>query len=167
MILATINPDDVTPAELMTFSVRTAARAVVFDVAGKIALLSVTTHGYHKLPGGGIEAGEDITKALARECQEELGCALYIGESLGEIHEYRKLYTQHQISYCFTAQVDGMVGVPTFTPQEMADGFEVEWYTPAQALMILQSETPDDYIGSFIVVRDALIIAQLARATHH
>lgn len=34
---------------------RTAARAILFAPDGKIALLRVGRHGFHKLPGGGLD----------------------------------------------------------------------------------------------------------------
>ena len=38
-----------------TFRIREAARAVVVDENGRVALLKVGKHSYHKLPGGGID----------------------------------------------------------------------------------------------------------------
>ena len=52
---------------------RDAARAVLLK-GNKIALIYVSRHGYHKLPGGGIEKGESIEDALFREIKEETGC---------------------------------------------------------------------------------------------
>ncbi len=160
-IITTVNPESVTATELASFTMRHAARAVVFDTEGRIALLHVTKHGFHKLPGGGVEAGEDLTEALRRECLEEIGCEILVGESLGEVHEYRRQFTQHQISYCFTAQVLGTKGESTFTPDEIADGFEIEWFLPEEALMVLESESTDDYAGQFMLVRDRAIIHAL------
>jgi 8-oxo-dGTP diphosphatase len=161
-VIATINPESLSPETVATFTVRQAARAVVFREDGRIALLHVKAHAYHKLPGGGIEPGEDIAAALVRECLEEIGCDIYIGESLGEVHEYRERFTQHQISYCFTARVAGVVGVPKFTEDEQADGFALEWYQPGEALMILTSQSPTDYVGQFVTFRDTAIL-QLAQ----
>lgn len=39
---------------------RKAARAVVLDSDGSVALLHVSKFGYHKLPGGGVEENEDL-----------------------------------------------------------------------------------------------------------
>lgn len=56
-----------------TYGERRAARAVIFDAAGKVALLHTERLGYWKLPGGGIEEGEDWQQALLREALEEIG----------------------------------------------------------------------------------------------
>lgn len=160
-LILTINPEQI-PADIAsTYTLRQSARAVVFDTVGRIALLSVGRHDYYKLPGGGIEEGEDIVAALVRECREEIGCSIFVGESLGEVHEYRAKFLQHQISYCFTAQVEGDIGIPTFTPDEVADAFALEWYLPEEALMILESQSPSDYIGRFVTVRDTTILKSL------
>ena len=157
-IITIVNPEHVSDAELSSFKLRHAARAVVFDSAGRIALLHVTKYGFHKLPGGGVEAGEDLTEALRRECLEEIGCEILVGESLGEVHEYRRQFSQHQISYCFTAHVLGEKGEPQFMADEAADGFQVEWFLPEEARMVLESETTHDYAGQYMLVRDRVIL---------
>src|SRR5450830_1921296 len=75
---------------------RRASRAVVFDRDGNIALLDVSKRGYHKLPGGGIDEGEDILAALNRETMEEIGCTIGNIRELGIIEEYRNNYELHQ-----------------------------------------------------------------------
>ena len=53
---------------------REAARAVLLSDSGQIFLMNVRLHGYHKLPGGGIDEDENVEEALARELMEEVGC---------------------------------------------------------------------------------------------
>jgi hypothetical protein len=50
-------------------------------------------------------------------------------------------------------------------PDEEADGFQVEWFYPEEALMVLESETTHDYTGQFILVRDSAIIRALVCVT--
>jgi 8-oxo-dGTP diphosphatase len=50
---------------------RQAARAVLFEKEGRVAIINVTNKNYHKLPGGGIDPGENAEKALKREVLEE------------------------------------------------------------------------------------------------
>jgi 8-oxo-dGTP pyrophosphatase MutT (NUDIX family) len=51
-------------------------RAVVFDGEGRVLLIRHSyTPGWH-FPGGGVEPGETIAVAMARELEEESGIAL-------------------------------------------------------------------------------------------
>jgi 8-oxo-dGTP pyrophosphatase MutT (NUDIX family) len=142
--ILTINPEQVTKIEAEGYVLRNAARGVVFDAEGKIALLNVTKYGYHKLPGGGIDAGETHEEALMRECSEEIGCGVTVGAPLGEIVEYRKLLSLVQHSFCFMADVVGEKGEPHMEQGEIDDGFKVEWHNLDDALLIMQREIPQN-----------------------
>ncbi|MEO8862807.1 MAG: NUDIX domain-containing protein [Candidatus Saccharimonadales bacterium] len=79
--LLTIREQDIVAGsadvDTSSFRERRAARAVLLDDNAQVHMLNVSKHGYHKLPGGGIEAGEDILSALERELMEEVGCSRY------------------------------------------------------------------------------------------
>ncbi len=76
-------------AEPSVYRERKASRALVFDKDNNIALLHAKNKSYHKLPGGGIEDGEDIIQALRREAMEEIGCEIDNIKELGIVEEYR------------------------------------------------------------------------------
>lgn len=153
-ILKTLNPKQVTEDELAGWQRREAARAVVFDEDHKVGLLHASNHDYYKLPGGGIEAGEDIKTALDRECEEELGVKVEVLEEIGQIIEYRNQIKLHQISYCFLARASSGKQTPNFTDDEKASGFEVVWVSPEEALRLLAPKHTTDYEGKFIEERD-------------
>lgn len=71
----------------------------------------MTKKFYHKLPGGGVEEGEDIETGLRRESFEEIGCTIEYIHELGTIEEYRNECRngggRHQISHCFIAEIAG------------------------------------------------------------
>ena len=39
---------------------RHAVRVVLLDDIGQVAVIYVNKHGYYKIPGGGVETGEDL-----------------------------------------------------------------------------------------------------------
>src|SRR3989344_1347604 len=114
-LLKTINPEKVDENNISDWQYRKAVRAVVFDGENKIGLLNVSSKNYFKLPGGGIEEGEDIKIALDRECEEELGVQVEILKEIGSIIEYRAQFKLHQTSYCFIAKTSSDKNAPNFT----------------------------------------------------
>ena len=122
-LLAVVNPENAVEEEISKFKLRQAARAVVFDRDGRVALLNVSKKNYHKLPGGGIEAGESVLDALKRECREEIGCEIEVMGEIGEIVEYLKMFNINQTSFCYMAKLVGEKGEPAFMPDEIEDGF--------------------------------------------
>ena len=159
--LLLLNPESATPEEVAKYDVRSAARAIVLDDEGKTALLHVRKHGYYKLPGGGIDDGEDVITALERECLEEIGCHVKVGKDVGKIEEYRKMYNLHQISYCYMARVVGEKGMPEFTESEKANDFAMVWISLSEAVNLLETCNPDNKEGrDYIVPRDKCLLAE-------
>ncbi len=107
--LRIVNPENISEQEAQSFRTRQAARAILFD-GQKIALLHVTKLNYHKLPGGGVESGEDIETALKRECLEEVGTEIEVGKEIGSIVEYRGQFNLVQTSHCLVVRVLGNKG---------------------------------------------------------
>ncbi len=157
-LLATINPESVSRDELETFETRVAARAIVFDLDGNIALLNVTKRQHHKLPGGGVENDEDIKEAVLRECLEEIGCNIEIQSELGKVTEYRRELKLIGESYCYIAKVKDTKGAPNFTESEINKGFEIEWVSLTKAINLIKNESPTEYKAKFIVLRDLVFL---------
>lgn len=151
--------------ENIPYIVRKAARAVLYDNNNRIAILSVAKGNYHKLPGGGIELGEDIFEALIREIREEVGAEIEVTDVVGCIIEYRNEFKQLQISYCYKAKIIGELAVPNFTEFEMNHGFELSWYSPEEAYKLIQQDQPTNYAGKFIVIRDRVFLEEALKLT--
>ncbi|MBA2755265.1 MAG: NUDIX domain-containing protein [Chloroflexia bacterium] len=61
---------------------RLSARALLFDDSGRLVLVRRSRPGqasYLTTPGGGVEPGESLEAAAARECGEELGAEVIVG----------------------------------------------------------------------------------------
>jgi 8-oxo-dGTP diphosphatase len=159
--LLIIKEQDITPdspvADTSTFRKRGAARAVLLDDKGEVYLLNVSNHGYHKLPGGGIDEGEDVKQALERELMEEVGCKAEIVAELGTVVEYRNYDDGGlvQTSYCYLAKQVGEQVESTLEEGELAEGmFEVKAKSIDEAIALLAQDKPDNLEGKFIQKRD-------------
>lgn len=159
--LGILNPENVSEAEAQAYPVREAARAIVLDSENKIALLHVSKRNYYKLPGGGIEVGEDRATALRRECQEEIGCDVEVVREIGMITEYRKMFTLTQVSHCYLARVKGAKGVPHLEEGEIEDGFKEVWLSYGdveRAMAESVATSPNEIL--YIVPRDRILIKE-------
>src|SRR3989344_5973066 len=131
------------------YEIRESARAVVIR-DGKIAILSVSKYGYHKLPGGGLEKEEDVRSTLLREIKEETGCDAEIIEEIGKIVEYKSKFKQKQISYCYLVKVKSYSPNLRFTDNEKSAGFSLLWEKIDNAIKLFENDAPLDYFGKLI-----------------
>src|SRR3989344_2222838 len=138
---------------MVSISTRKAVRAILFDEKKRVALMSVSKHNYHKLPGGGIEEGENTEEALRREIKEETGGEIEITGEVGKIIEEKSHYSKIQESYCFIAKLRKL-GKPEFTEHEIEGGFSLIWVPLDEAISIMEKDTLEDYTGKFIRLRD-------------
>ncbi|MFA6897125.1 MAG: NUDIX domain-containing protein [Patescibacteria group bacterium] len=137
------------------YKLRKAARALVFNREGKIAILFVSKKNYHKLPGGGIEDGEDVKPALAREIMEETGCSVEIRtRDVGMTIEYRDGDGLLQISYCYLSDVVGTPAATAFTEREVTNGFQLKWLGMDEAISVLKNDAPAESFEKFMRERD-------------
>lgn len=118
---------------------RTAARAVIF-LDGKL-LLTENDFGEVKLPGGGIEPGEDDVQALIREVREETGCAVIPASirPFGEIEEKRLSQREdavwHQFSRIYFCRVESArFGECSYSEGEKRLGFRPVVYSLEEAI---------------------------------
>ncbi|MBS4218800.1 NUDIX domain-containing protein [Bacillus sp. FJAT-49711] len=104
-------------------NIRNSVKAIIMK-GEKILLTKNHDHeGYFYLcPGGGQEYGETFHETLVRECLEEIGRKisigelLYIREYIGKNHEHSAFdFEVHQVEYYFACQLNGM-GESSFHP---------------------------------------------------
>ncbi|HGJ67607.1 TPA: NUDIX domain-containing protein [bacterium] len=142
------------------YTKRFASRAIVINKDNKIAIMYVKKYHNHKLPGGGIEEGEDLINALKREINEEVGCNIEITGEVGEIIEYKNEYMQKQTSYCYLGRVVGEIREVNFTDQEKESGFSLLWIDIDIAIDLFKKDNPIDYTARFISRRDLLFLEE-------
>lgn len=136
------------------YELRKSARAILLNESGKMATQHLRTYNFHKLPGGGVETGEEVKEALAREVLEEVGCSCDIVKPVGVIIEYRNSQKMIHISYCFVAHVIGRLGTPKLEIGEIEEGQETIWLPPLSVLEILEKDLPMKPEGYFILERE-------------
>jgi 8-oxo-dGTP diphosphatase len=122
--------------------IRNSAKAVI--VQNEYVLLTKNTDYrgvFYLFPGGGQEPGEELKDAVARECIEETGMAVEVGELLhireyiGRNHEFAETDSDvHQVEFYFACSVE------TDGPEPVMNGdlpdsnqIGVEW-VPLKAL---------------------------------
>lgn len=145
--------------------IRRTARAVLLDDEGRMAVMFIAAKGYHKLPGGGLEDGEELSAGLARELREETGCAAEVLKHVHTVEEYRAKGGFLQISQGYLAKVVGAKGQPQFDEGELRDEFVLLWLDPRDVLERLEAEaTTHDYSHYFVNSRErAILKAALAQ----
>lgn len=137
---------------------REASRAVLFDENNLVPILYVAKKDFHKLPGGGIENGEDKIEALHRECLEELGCEIEVICEIGKTEETRKNHHLHIINYCYFGKITKKTGVLNFDSDEINDGYEVKWVEFDEALRLIKNDKPQNYNAKFIRLRELVVL---------
>ncbi|MGK8501323.1 NUDIX hydrolase [Nocardia asiatica] len=113
-------------------SVKVAVSALVQDSDGRILLIRRTDNGKYSIPGGGLEAGETVTQAVAREVREETGIEVAVTQLVGvfsnpdHVIAYDDGEVRQEFSICFRAEPVGG------TLRRSAESSEVEWVAPEE-----------------------------------
>jgi 8-oxo-dGTP diphosphatase len=140
---------------------RTAVRAVLIDADGRVTIINVEKNSYNKIPGGGVEQGEDYEQTLLREIREEAGCEATIDCEVGEIIEERAAYGLYQRSLCYIARVKEK-GIPMYEQSEIDEGFSIGWHDMNEAITIFERTKPTEYSARFMHTRDHIFLKHAA-----
>ena len=153
---------------------RLAARGIILNDDGKIAILYKEAKREYKLIGGGIEEDEDPVKAFKREALEETGCLIEIDDCLGTTEELKSLDNFKQTSYIYVAHVVKDTKSINLTEQEKGEDSSLLWLDIEKAMEKIK-ECESKLIGSkyegnmsiyharFIVKRDYAILSYYKR----
>lgn len=114
--------------------VRNSAKAVIIRDGRLLVTVNMDDDGpFYLLPGGGQRSGEPLPQCLQRECREEIGVDVIVGELayvreyVGRNHEFAATDGDaHQIEYMFVCRLpDGAGPRQGHTPDGLQVG--VEW----------------------------------------
>ncbi|MEK6898621.1 MAG: NUDIX domain-containing protein [Nanoarchaeota archaeon] len=142
---------------------RKAVRAILFNNNKEVAVMNVAENNYHKIPGGGVEDGEDLQMALIREIKEEAGATARVITELGRIIEKRTKYSFKQESFCFIAEAL-TISVPEFTDDEKKAGFSISWMPLEKAINLFEKERPEEYSAKFMHFRDLCFLMEAKKS---
>jgi ADP-ribose pyrophosphatase YjhB (NUDIX family) len=101
------------PAAPRANSVVCAVSAIVPDGQGRILLIRRTDNNYWSIPGGGVEPGESVSQAAAREVNEETGIDCEVTGLVGiysdpnHVAAYDDGEVRQEFSICFTTKMLG------------------------------------------------------------
>lgn len=139
---------------------RRAARGVLLNPRGQVALMHMEKIGFYKLPGGGIEGTETPEEAFRREVREETGYPCEIAEYLGTIEEHKNRNNYLQFSYCYIGRTTGCGQHTTLTDNEKALGFTPEWFNIDDAIAHMEASCTEcsEYGMKFMLMRDAILL---------
>lgn len=144
-----------------SYNLRKSARAIILNSEGLMAVQHIQKYNYHKLPGGGMEAGEEIEDTLYREIKEEIGCESKIVKSVGVVIEYHKGLMH--IAYCFVAEVVGEIGESEYDIEEQENDQQTVWLEPKECLEKLKADSIKQVEGRFIVHREVAFLSEFLK----
>ena len=146
---------------------RPSARAIIIK-RGKIAVIYSQKHKYFKIPGGGIEQGENKIDAMIREVKEEVGLTV-IAESVAEfgyVHRIQKgkhepVFIQDNFYYLCDV-TEGQVP-PQFTENEKKEEFVPCFVDLNEAIRVNEEYVKENSYDSMIE-RELRVMKMIADA---
>ncbi|OBT07937.1 DNA mismatch repair protein MutT [Vibrio sp. UCD-FRSSP16_10] len=146
---------------------RRATRAIALQGSSILLLYTERYHDY-SLPGGGIDDGEDVIAGLVRELQEETGAQNICNIApYGVFEEFRPWYkddadVMHMHSYCYTCEVDRVLGTPNFEDYEIKNGMRAQWVNIHEAIAHNQQTIANSAKKGLSIERETFLLQLIA-----
>ncbi|MFQ5656758.1 MAG: NUDIX domain-containing protein [Candidatus Methylomirabilales bacterium] len=132
--------------------------AVIFDGPKKLLLIRRADSGEWGLPGGAVEIGESVEKAILREVREETGLNVEVIRLIGvysdpqfQVVAYPDGRVMHYVNICFQCGIVGGTFAPS--PEALEVGFFAVAALPEPLVPLHRIRVEDALIG-----RDAAFI---------
>lgn len=145
---------------------RLSSRGIIFR-DGKLAVSYSGKYGYCKLPGGGLEDGEDSISAMIREVREETGLVVKPGSvrEFGYVHMIQKgrfepVYVQ-DTSYYFCDAEDYLVD-PQLTESEIREECVTLFVPPEEAVRMNEKALMSDEGFKSVIERELGVLRLIA-----
>ncbi|MBI2630576.1 NUDIX domain-containing protein [Candidatus Pacearchaeota archaeon] len=139
---------------------RRAARALLFNESGDIALIYIPLLSLYKLPGGEIKSKEKIEASLRRNILEETGYSIKKIIPLGRILEFKNKYLQLQTSYYFICHSSGISEAISRKNENGQTEFSLIWMNLDTAIETMNKSLPVEYTPQFIRKRDIAALTE-------
>jgi len=167
--IAIIHENDIYPekdiSQNIEYSDRVTGKVFVLDDKNNLALVGNNQNEFLQLPGGGIDASENIIDGIIRECLEEIGCTVTIVREVARIDDFRPRDAKHCINYCYVAKVLGNKLIPKHTTDEAKIGMYTTWVSITEVTKIFQKQKRwlnagkvSFYNTGFNIARDLLFL---------
>lgn len=147
------------------YELRKSARVILLNEAGEIAVQHLQNYNFYKLPGGGVDIGETVEQAAAREVREEVGGDCEIIRPIGMVLEYREKYKLLHINYCFEAKVVGPITAPAFEEDEIKAGQVNIWVAPEKVLELVKNGERTTYESHFNIPREMAFLEEYLKSS--
>jgi len=108
---------------------RNSAKGVIVH-DGRVLLTRCVDYSgeWHCCPGGGQEPGERLDEAVRRECMEETGAVVSVGDMLAVLEWYDTHNSTHAIEFYFACKlIGGEIGMGAVPDSEQV---AVDWVRP-------------------------------------
>jgi 8-oxo-dGTP diphosphatase len=142
--------------------IRKIVRAVVLDEQNRIALTKINNtdkfgiRDYYELPGGGVQKGETLLRALSREMEEEIGCEISVIKEIGKVIDYYNLILRENHNYFYLVRV--LNRVPSRLEPEEIERIEAIVWVPIDEAIRLYEKMQNILVGKLVKQRELPIL---------